>query len=950
MEISKILTSKYTPQLKASPKENKYNPSFCKENQELSNNATNGISQVNTNLPISYVKLEDISIPGAKEKASLYKLANGQKIVIFPKKGPTYIKTTYNVGSLNEKDEERGISHFIEHNLFNGSKDIAPKEYDRQISDMGGYTNASTSYNKTDYFLTLQLLDDKSLEEAIKLNANLTQYPLFMSEQLEKEKEPVKSEIDMCNDSPETIATNSVLKNLFNIQTNSQDFIIGTKENINSLTREKVLDYFNTWYTPDNAVTVITGDVDPEETINLVSKYFNKKNDYSKVAQRQYEPLSYIDKTVRQDIIMKNSSCSAIDMGFAIPEGTSQKETDTVNMLLSILSSNNSRLTKALDKYGLSLSSGILGIQNKPDSAKAIFLSVYPNESQIEDVLKILYEEINYIANNPPTEEELNTEKNKTKKAINETAETSLRVNESLTELILSGKNGNYYNECLKNTDSITPEDISNAAKKFLDLNKTAICVSHSKDATNETINQNYNNCHSSSENSQISFGAKSSPASNVEKETNEIEQYKLQNNIQTMIIPGTSNSQSSLNINFKTSGLNDVPQSAFSILNIMLSRGSEFKDFDTFNEITYKNDMYQTASSCRNETLFSCGFYPENMQKSLSLLKETILHPNFSQEEFDRAKSLAKIQISETQPEAYDKVIKELCPDVKSLSSNKEEQLQEIEALTLDDIKNLYSKIISNSKVSAALTAPVEENPELKNIFNNELSKDFQMFKPFTTDHSSDYYIYKPNTEAKTFTESIENSQASVSQIYTYKDSENIDDIAKIDLLSEILGGGMSSRLFLDLREDKKLAYHTGSNIANINDIGLITLDIQTTTESPDPKEGSPENINKALEGFQHNVDLLKTQNVSDEELNRAKAALKTEILNSFETNLDKKYLFDSISDSKYGISYYKKKLEAIDKITPDDIRAAANYVFQNPPITSIDASEKTLNALNLK
>ena len=71
---------------------------------------------------------------------------------------------------------------------------------------MGGYTNASTSFNTTNYYMNLQLLDDSFLEEGIKLNAAQTQYPTFPPEQLEKEKEAVKSEIDMYKDNIEDVA------------------------------------------------------------------------------------------------------------------------------------------------------------------------------------------------------------------------------------------------------------------------------------------------------------------------------------------------------------------------------------------------------------------------------------------------------------------------------------------------------------------------------------------------------------------------------------------------------------------------------------------------------------------------------------------------------------------------------------------------------------------------
>ena len=109
MEISTNLIQKYIPQNNAKAQEIKqnYQTNYTVNNtiSSLPAQAVNGISQINSNLPVSYSKIGEMSVPGIKEKASIFKLANGQKIVILPKKGPTLICTTYNVGSLNEKDE-----------------------------------------------------------------------------------------------------------------------------------------------------------------------------------------------------------------------------------------------------------------------------------------------------------------------------------------------------------------------------------------------------------------------------------------------------------------------------------------------------------------------------------------------------------------------------------------------------------------------------------------------------------------------------------------------------------------------------------------------------------------------------------------------------------------------------------------------------------------------------
>ena len=108
-------------------------------------------------------------------------------------------------------------------------------------------------------------------------------------------------------------------------------------------------------------------------------------------------------------------------------------------------------------------------------------------------------------------------------------------------------------------------------------------------------------------------------------------------------------------------------------------------------------------------------------------------------------------------------------------------------------------------------------------------------------------------------------------------------------------------------------------------------------------------ENAKKAIEGFNRNVNLLKTQPVSEEELQQAKNILKASILNEREANSGMNTQTHIIRNSAYGLKHIEYMLETIDKITIADIQATANYVFGNQPITSIVASQKTLDALNL-
>ena len=925
------------------PQKNK-GVNFGNNTQQLPSTHTVGMSQINTNMPIGYTKLGEIPIPGLTEKASVFKLANGQKVVILPKKGPTQIKTTFNVGSLNETEDIRGMSHYIEHNLFNGSKGLEPKEYDKKVSNMGGYTNASTSFNTTDYYMTIQLLDDSFLEEGIKLNAAQVQYPTFPPAQLEKEKEAVKSEIDLYKDNIGDVATSRVLKNLFNIDTKSTNFILGTKQNINSFNQEKVLDYYNTWYTPDNTVTVITGDVDVNETINLVSKHFNKPADFSKANQRHSEPLTYINKPVRNDIIQKGSPISNISMGFAVPEGTSDKDIESIDMLLHILNSSDSRLTKALDKYGILPFFGTEKMQNKPDGARAIISSINLPEEQIEDVLKILYEELTYIANNPPTIEEFQNAQTSAIRGLDNVAEYSEGINSMLTHMALKN-DYNYLANSRNIISSLTPADISAAAKKFLDLNKVSLCVAHSEKTTSETINNNYKTANTKPAN--VSFG-KANPNKDVQAETAKIREYKLHNNIETAIVPANNAGKSAIAMSIQTDTMQDVSAPALTILSELLNRGSIQKGVDEYNKALNKNDVSMFFDATSEGINIQTVFYDDKMQDTLSLMKETLSSPNFTEAEFQRAKTNLKDLLLNARKSPLDNAYKAIFPNIRNFDSV-EEQLAQLEQLTLADIQNLYNRILSTSQCEVTCSAPVEQKPYLQDILHNNLSAGMPTFQQAGINRELNTQSYMPITQAKTIAEAEQNAQAQIIQAYTYKTTNNVEDETKIELMNIILGSGMSSRLFTDLREKEKLAYRVKSTLAKQNDTGIIKLYISTTTDPETVGEGSPENAKKAIAGFNRNVELLKTQPISEQELQQAKNTLKACLLNEREANIGINNQMHHFRNSAYGLKHIDLMLETIDKITIEDIQATANYVFKNQPVTSIVASQSTLDALNL-
>jgi predicted Zn-dependent peptidase len=249
----------------------------------------------------------------------------------------------------------------------------------------------------------------------------------------------------------------------------------------------------------------------------------------------------------------------------------------------------------------------------------------------------------------------------------------------------------------------------------------------------------------------------------------------------------------------------------------------------------------------------------------------------------------------------------------------------------------------MANSKADIVISAPFSKKPELNNILFKEA-----MSMPTVKEHSATKLlnVYTDNDKTKVLTDIDNKNQAEIIMAYKYKVNNNIKDTVALELLNKILGGGPSSRLFSDLREQEKPPYSVRSKFGRIEDIGVMKLSIGTTTENKDTGEISYDNVQKSIEGFKRHVNKMKNEKVTEEELTSAKLSLKNDILSANEGTSGKTSSLGEGLVSPYGLSKENQVLDMVDKITVEDIHNAANYIFSGKPVYSVLATENTLIA----
>jgi predicted Zn-dependent peptidase len=177
-------------------------------------------------------------------------------------------------GSRNERNDQYGYAHFVEHMLFKGTDKYSAKDIARMVDRVGGQHNAATNREYTCYYINV--ISDH-IELAVNLLSDMYYDSLFEQGELDKEKNIVCEEIRMYEDTPDEFIHDIFLESMFTGHPLSHS-ILGTYESIGGVSRDRILDFYKSHYNSSNSVFVIAGNFDIPRVKDLVEKYFSRKN------------------------------------------------------------------------------------------------------------------------------------------------------------------------------------------------------------------------------------------------------------------------------------------------------------------------------------------------------------------------------------------------------------------------------------------------------------------------------------------------------------------------------------------------------------------------------------------------------------------------------------------------------------------------------------------------
>ncbi len=396
-----------------------------------------------------------------------YDLPNGLHVILH-QDNSTPIATVavlYHVGSKNEPPGRTGFAHFFEHLMFEGSPNIGRGEYFKIIQAAGGQLNANTSSDRTYYF---QTLPSNQLELGLYMESERMLHAKIDSTGIATQKEVVKEEKRLRVDNQ---PYGSVLENMLKAAypgTNYEWSPIGSFEDIDAATESDFVDFYETFYVPNNATLSIAGDIDVKETKRLVEAYFGEIKRGTKEIPRPTIVAPELGKEGVRETVFDNVQVPAVIQGYRMPpQGTDDYY--AIQMLTTLLSGGqSSRFQKTItDEKQMALA-----IQTIPLALEdgGLFINfALPNQGfTVEELEAEIDAQIAIAQNELIPEREFQKLRNQTENSFISGYGSVQSIAQSLANYHVYFGDASLINTEIERYRKVTREDIQRAAKKYL--------------------------------------------------------------------------------------------------------------------------------------------------------------------------------------------------------------------------------------------------------------------------------------------------------------------------------------------------------------------------------------------------------------------------------------------------------------------------------------------------
>ncbi|PIE41804.1 MAG: peptidase M16 [Gammaproteobacteria bacterium] len=412
--------------------------------------------------------------PTAEQHTFETHLENGMKIVVREDhRAPVMVSQVwYKVGSSYEPIGLTGVSHVVEHMMFKGTPKVPTGEFSKIIARYGGSENAFTSYDYTGYY---QMMQANNLALSLELEADRMANALIPKAEFNKEIEVVKEERRLRTDDNPNARTYERFMAAAYLSSGYHHPIIGWMHDLDNLAVNDVKQWYQTWYTPNNAILVVVGDVDHQEVFSLAKQFFGPlpARPVPK-APRNREAPSLGQRVV--DVAVP-AQVPALYMGFNVPGiNTAEQEWEVyaLRMLAGVLDGGYSaRIETDIIRKQQIAASASAGYGGFSLGDTLFYLSAVPAQGHsLSDVEAALQQQVKKLQLSPPSTEEMERVKAQVISGIVYQQDSISSQANQIGRMEAIGRSWQEMDQFTDKLSAITPEQVQAVAKKYLINNR----------------------------------------------------------------------------------------------------------------------------------------------------------------------------------------------------------------------------------------------------------------------------------------------------------------------------------------------------------------------------------------------------------------------------------------------------------------------------------------------
>ncbi len=748
------------------------------------------------------------------------------------------------VGSTDEVDGERGISHLIEHMAFKGTQRRGVGKIAEEVAALGGSTNAYTSWDRTVFHLTVP---SDAVLQGLDILADAVLNPAIDPDELKKEKQVVLEEILEQEDRPSSKAWELLFKTAYT-RSPYRYPIIGFKDQVERLTRDDILAFRKKWYLPQNMFLLIVGDVDPVKLRPEIERMTAGLK--PSVFIRPEKPTEPVQQSVRSALIRDpKAKETRLLMAFHIPSAKGA-DINALDITASILGRRkSSRLVRVLQKEKRLVNSIETNALTRRDLGLFLIVATLKGKN-LEAATKEIMEELNRLRKEPPTADELQRAKIDIESDFvygRETVEGTARsVGYFQADFGDVALEENY----LLANKAVTQDRVSEVATKYLvPSNATVAVLLPEKEAPDFGINRLAAIIES--------YSPVASKAA-AKKASAETTKRELPNGIQVVLKPDRSNPVISVKVaclggkRFETV----QTQGIMNFIRKTLAKGTGTLSEKQINKAI--EDMGGTVFGFSGYDTFGIDarFFSRYLEDGLKLLADIYANPSFPEDVIERERKLI-INDIESDPDrpmpfAFKKLAEVLF--VKHpYGFDQKGTPDTVSRFTGKDLSETYKRFAVTSNTVITLVGDFDPDKAFAVI-----ARLFGKI-PAGTLVPPEVPREEPLTEVREKTIKMPREKAYI--LIGFRGTSIKDqDRYPLVVLSNVLSG-MGGRLFRELRDKESLAYAVASIFRPHVDPGTFLFYIAC----------DPSKADRAMKGLLREINRIRETEVTPDELNRS-------------------------------------------------------------------------------